>query len=515
MPTVNVGPAGVPTLREAINGAASGDTIALADGIYASITSLAKQTSIKPGPAPGSGYVIDGTSRASTIIEDTRIYQYNTDGPYSPGIVQDLTLSYGPSSPINGSYLLNVREGSWTIQNVGFTGTLTGSAGSSGAYMFCRGGNPPGPYKAANVTLDDIVVDLLGQIGFNGATGEGGSSFIQSFFNSGSIVIKDSVFDERGFRNSFTILSTGSASITGNTFKRTTNQNVRSEGETIIDTQATVADNIFSDGAYLQLGYVGNTSSKAVTVIGNTFNTINEGVGLVLVQGSASPTVTGNAFRGDGTAFRYISSAVGSRRIGTGGANTVEINGTDLTFSSLTSGGQNSDNINGTASEDWINGDDGNDTINGRAGNDYILGGTGNDTLNGGRGIDTLVGGDGDDTLTGAAGADILTGGFGADGFTYRSRNQGKDTITDFSSAEGDTLRFRSGAFGGISTVTLGSNFFINTTGDATGAGPQFIYNTTSGMLAYDRNGASSGGSFNMAILTGIPTLTAADIVMF
>lgn len=76
-------------------------------------------------------------------------------------------------------------------------------------------------------------------------------------------------------------------------------------------------------------------------------------------------------------------------------------------------------------------------------------------------------------------------------------------------------MRFRSGAFGGISTVTLGSNFFINTTGDATGAGPQFIYNTTSGMLAYDRNGASSGGSFNMAILTGIPTLTAADIVMF
>lgn len=522
MTTINVSPSGSPTLREAINSATSSDTIALATGTY-DINSLAKQTSITPAPTPGSGYSIAGASIANTIITDALIYQYNT-ADYSPGTVQDLTLSYSSASRINGEYLLNVWQGSWTIKNVKFTGALTGSDGSSGAYMFCRGGSPEGgPYAASNVTLDGIDVDLKGQSDFDGTTG--GSSFIQSFFNSGSITITNSIFDESGYSDAFTLLSTGSATITGNTFKRTTNKTVRSEGETIIDTTATVSGNTFSDGAYLQLGYSGNTSSKIVTVSGNTFNTINDGsnqgAGLVLVQGSALPNVVGNAFKGNGTAFRYISSAVGSRRIGTGvgsgGSNTVEIGGMAIAFSTLTSGGQNNDTITGTANNDWINGDDGNDTINGGSGNDYLYGGDGNDSLNGGTGVDTLIGGAGNDNLIGAAGADILTGGQGADQFTYTNSGQGRDTITDFSGAtgsgQGDTLRFQRSAFGNIPIGSLTpTTFRLNT---ASGTNAQFIYNTTTGVLTYDSNGTSAGGNFNMAILTGAPTLTATDIVMF
>lgn len=231
---------------------------------------MAKQTSISPAPVPGSGYIIAGTSQSGTIIDNTLIYQYNTEN-FSSGTVQDLTLRYSAGIDIDDAYLTNVREGSWTIRNVRFTGTHAGSVGSSGAYMFCRGGPPgEGAFAASNVTLDGIVVDLNGQRGFDGTTG--GSSFIQSFYNSGSITITNSIFDESGYRNAFTLLSTGSATISGNTFKRTTNQTVRSEGETIIDTTATVSGNTFSDGAYLQLGYSGNTSNKVVTVSGNTFN---------------------------------------------------------------------------------------------------------------------------------------------------------------------------------------------------------------------------------------------------
>lgn len=233
----------------------------------------------------------------------------------------------------------------------------------------------------------------------------------------------------------------------------------------------------------------------------------------MLVEGRATPTVSGNAFRGDGLAFRFISSAAGSRRIGAGGANTVEINGVDTAFASLISGGQNNDAINGNGGAEWINGDDGNDTVNGGGGNDYIIGGTGNDSLNGGAGSDTLIGGTGDDILIGGAAADILTGGSGADGFTYTATGQGGDTITDFSSADGDKLRFQSTAFGNIPIGTLTSaNFRLNT---ASGTNAQFIYNTTTGLLAYDSNGTTGGGRSNMATLTGIPTLIAADIVIF
>jgi hypothetical protein len=142
---------------------------------------------------------------------------------------------------------------------------------------------------------------------------------------------------------------------------------------------ATVSGNTFSDGAYLQLGYSGNTSNKVVTVSANSFNAINDGMhaglGLVLVKGSPLPIVSGNAFTGDGTAFRYIDSAVGFKRIGVGGLNTVEIDGIPKTFNSLTSGGQNNDSFSGTNADEWFNGDVGNDTINGGAGNDYLYGG--------------------------------------------------------------------------------------------------------------------------------------------
>lgn len=515
-------------LRDAIQkNALSIGVIQLANTFYESIQTLGQRSSFSP-PATGvSGYTILGSTLGDTkpTITDTWIYQYNTDAA-SPGVIENLTLAYSSSSNtlLDGAYLLNARQGTWNIRNVHFTGTYAGSRGSSGAYMFLRGGDPGGLFTAATIELDTIRVDLTNQRDFDGTTG--GSSFVQSFYNSGSITINKSIFDESGYRNAFTLLSTASATITGNTFKRSTNKTVRSEGETIIDTTATVSGNIFSDGAYLQLGYLGNTSNKVVTVSGNTFNTISDGMnagpGLVLVQGSALPTVSENAFTGDGTAFRYVDSAVGSKRIGNGGSNTVEFGGISKTFNSLTSGGQNNDTFTGTNANEWFNGDAGNDTINGGAGNDYLYGGDsflaipgGADVLNGGNGNDTIMGGAGNDTLTGGAGVDILAGGSDADNFTYRARSQGPDIVTDFKSLEGDKLRFLASAFGSISVVTAGTTFVTNTAGTAFDSGPQFIYNTSSGLLAYDANGTGTGQRFSILTLTGSPTLNAADIVMF
>ncbi|MDB9861840.1 cadherin domain-containing protein [Litorivicinus sp.] len=71
-------------------------------------------------------------------------------------------------------------------------------------------------------------------------------------------------------------------------------------------------------------------------------------------------------------------------------------------------------------------------TLNGEDGNDVLWAAQGDDTLNGGAGNDRLNGSSGNDTLTGGSGADIFE-------FTITS---GSDTITDYSAADGDILRF-------------------------------------------------------------------------
>ncbi len=66
------------------------------------------------------------------------------------------------------------------------------------------------------------------------------------------------------------------------------------------------------------------------------------------------------------------------------------------------------------------------------------------------RGADHLFGDAGNDQLFGGPGNDILTGGAGADRFVFSSAAEGRDRITDFHPAEGDTLRL-TGALAGAS----------------------------------------------------------------
>jgi len=80
--------------------------------------------------------------------------------------------------------------------------------------------------------------------------------------------------------------------------------------------------------------------------------------------------------------------------------------------------------------------------LTGNAGANLLQAGSGNDTVLGGGGADTLEGERGNDVLLGGVGQDVLTGGLGADQFVFANTASGPDVITDFNSAEGDTLRF-------------------------------------------------------------------------
>jgi Ca2+-binding RTX toxin-like protein len=73
-----------------------------------------------------------------------------------------------------------------------------------------------------------------------------------------------------------------------------------------------------------------------------------------------------------------------------------------------------------------------------------LVGSGHDDVLTGSTSVNALYGGAGDDTLIGGKGADMLTGGAGADHFAYQLASESlltaKDTITDFSHAEGDQI---------------------------------------------------------------------------
>ena len=97
-------------------------------------------------------------------------------------------------------------------------------------------------------------------------------------------------------------------------------------------------------------------------------------------------------------------------------------------------------NLQGNAGNNMLNGDAANDTLAGQAGNDTLSGGTGNDVLNGGIGADRLIGEQGADRMTGSQGADVFLFRALADSTMAAA---GRDTITDFSMAQGDRMDLR------------------------------------------------------------------------
>lgn len=184
------------------------------------------------------------------------------------------------------------------------------------------------------------------------------------------------------------------------------------------------------------------------------------------------------------------------------------------------------DNITGTGGNDAIFGGSGDDTLNGGAGEDFLRGGLGDDSLVGGVGVDTLKGADGNDTLYGGLGTDELYTGAGADTLTYLNITEGQDTIFGFVAE--DQFEISAAGFGGglmagmdleatgrFITVAVGQN-----ANSAFGVG-QFVFNSSTGELFYDADGAGGAGSLLVASVLNFDetsifpaTVTAADLTI-
>lgn len=156
-------------------------------------------------------------------------------------------------------------------------------------------------------------------------------------------------------------------------------------------------------------------------------------------------------------------------------------------------GGLGNDTLNGDLGFDSLDGGDGNDSLAGGLNADTVVGGAGNDFVGGGQGTDSLLGGDGDDTLVGGLGTDRLLGGPGADRFVFKHALDGVVNIDTFADLEI-----------GVDVVELSAGIFTalsGSLGQLVGTSANLIYNNSTGVLAYDSDGAGAGAALPFAIV--------------
>lgn len=181
--------------------------------------------------------------------------------------------------------------------------------------------------------------------------------------------------------------------------------------------------------------------------------------------------------------------------------------GTDLVYSSVgLTLGENVEKLTliGAGAIDGA----GNALANTLIGNSYanrLYGRAGNDTVNGASG---------DDQIYGEDGMDVLTGGVGKDNFVFGTALSATniDTITDFSVVD-DTIVLQRTIFSALPAGALSSGNFAKLT-DANVASARIVYDSATGSLFYDADGAGSAPDVKFAVLTPGLALTAADFLI-
>ncbi|WP_457767705.1 calcium-binding protein [Cyanobium sp. ULC084] len=180
-------------------------------------------------------------------------------------------------------------------------------------------------------------------------------------------------------------------------------------------------------------------------------------------------------------------------------------------------GGAKADEFYGGLDADVLRGGGDDDLLNGGLSDDKVFGGSGDDSLLGEDGADRLTGQSGDDDLDGGTGNDILTGGIGVDTFRFSSQlnaTTNLDNITDFSIAQGDKIELENAVFTALATpgALAASAFGLGAT--ATTAAQRILYNSATGLLAYDANGNGAGAAIGFAQLATGLALTSSQFTI-
>lgn len=271
---------------------------------------------------------------------------------------------------------------------------------------------------------------------------------------------------------------------------------------------ATITTRTIGAGAHT---IVTGTGAATVNATGEAAGaqTIN-GVGLThvtaLITGAGAQTI-GTTTGGN---IVYVDATI----LGAGAQTITSTSGSDVTVvayafngaQTITTAGGN-DNITTTSAAGSTN------IITANGGNDTIVAGDGNDTIYGGTGADTITGGAGTDALTGNGGVDT----FVVTGVTLGTN--GTDTIADFTPVD-DTIQFSLAAVnaatvgGLVAGAVAADNIVIGAGAVAADANDYFLYDTTNGFLSFDADGNGAGAAVHLLTLTGLPLITAANVVL-
>ncbi|MBD2456908.1 hypothetical protein H6G80_22885 [Nostoc sp. FACHB-87] len=268
-------------------------------------------------------------------------------------------------------------------------------------------------------------------------------------------------------------------------------------GSTVENLTLVGTANINGTGSFSDNILIGNSGNNTLTgYAGN--DTLDGGVGVdtllgglgddIYIVDDVGDVVTENLNEGTDTVIATVNYILGNNLENLTLAGTANINGT------------------GNALNNSITGNSGNNTLTGYAGNDILSGGTGNDFL---------LGGQGNDQLTGGEGVDF----FGFSGVANFS-DLSIDTITDFTKGS-DLILLSHSLFNSLtmSNSIISSEFATITADSATevalagGSSAFLVYNTSTGNLFYNADGAvaglGTGGQF--AVLSNKPLLDSSD----
>jgi Ca2+-binding RTX toxin-like protein len=251
------------------------------------------------------------------------------------------------------------------------------------------------------------------------------------------------------------------------------------------------------------------TGGKDLLVGGAGNDTLTALGGNDVLAGSAGADVLRGGSGSDTASYADASSAVVVSLL-TPGTNTGDAAGDVFSQIENLAGSDHDDKITGSDSINTLWGRAGNDMLFGLGGCDVIYGGAGNDRIEGGTKNDTLFGDDGADVLIGGSGYDKMTGGEGADRFYLNGTGDGVDTIFDFQH-DVDKL---------VLSNTLGINsladleFVSGSRPHAVETGPALLYNSDTGALWYDADGAGWKDPVAIANLANHAVLDLGDILL-
>ena len=223
-----------------------------------------------------------------------------------------------------------------------------------------------------------------------------------------------------------------------------------------------------------------NFKSMEVVQVGGTVGRLN-------VENTALQLLNDHYYFNANGTVANLSNTLGNNG---GTINNVVVDASGLTTNGLT-----------------FEGNANNQTFIGTSKADRFIGNGGNDTLTGGGGADTFVFGKvWTQVVTGAADEEQV--------YVNTAFNlTGKDTITDFLRGT-DKLELHTDQFASLTGGITNANIKVGAGAVAGDSNDYLIFDTTTKTLKYDADGNGAGAAVDIAVLTGVTTLTASDFVI-